>query len=188
MHQKIRVFFEFRVPLFSYLILSAVIVCLYVFHFTPQPLTTINAQIGGMVVFVGFLLRILTTSTPCHKTTPTSVYALCRHPLLLSQFIIFIGFNVIMLIIFFDALSLLTFLTNDYLFAKKYDKILSRYNKNIWKNYTKHTNFVIPTLSNIINIQTIPTLSIKKNNKNQNTSIFLSIYAILVEIAIISSL
>ena len=190
MHQKIKVFFEFKVPLFSYFILSAVIICLYFFNFTPQPLTTFNSQIGGMVVFVGFLLRTLITSTSTHfdKTKITGIYAVCRQPLLLSQLIIFIGFNIIMLNIFFVVLSLLTFLANDYLLAKKYDKILSHYHKNTWKNYTKQTNFVIPTLSNINNVLTPQTLNVKKHNKNHNTLIFLLIYVVLIEIATISNL
>ena len=190
MHQKIRVFFEFRVPLFSYLILSAVIVCLYFSNFTPQPLTTIKSQIGGIVVFMGFLLRLFITSTSIYFNGKkiTGIYALCRQPLLLSQFIIFVGFNIIVLNMFFVVLSLLTFLTNDYVFAKKYDKILSYYNKHTWNNYAKQTNFIVPTLSNITNILTPLVFNVKKTNKNQNTPIFLSIYILLIEIATISCL
>lgn len=190
MHPRIRVFFEFRVPLLSYLILSAVIVCLFFSNFTPQPLTTINAQIGGMVVFIGFLLRIFITSTSIHfnEKKITGIYALCRQPLLLSQFIIFFGFNIIISNMFFVVLSLLTFLINDYLFAKKYDKILSYYNKHTWNTYAKQTNFIIPTLSNITNISTPLVFNVKKTNKNQNTPIFLSIYILLIEIATVSCL
>ena len=189
-NQKIRIFFEFKVPLLSYLILSITIVCLYFFNFTPQPLTAINAQIGGMVVFTGFLLRTLTTSTPMQvdKKKITGIYALCRQPLLLSQLIVFVGFNIIMLNMFFVVLSFLIWLINDYLSAKKYDKILSHNNKHTLNNYTKQINFIMPNLSNITNVLTPSGFNVKHINKNQNTPIFLLIYAVLIETAVLSGL
>ena len=191
MNRKVEVFFEFRLPLISYCVISIIILFLYRFHnLILQPLNTIYSQVGGMLIFIGFLLRVFTTSTSVDfdKTKITGIYALCRQPLLLSQFIVFVGFNIIVLNIFFTTTSLLTFLINDYLCAKKYDKILSHYHKNTWKTYTKHIHLFIPTLSNIQQILTPQTISVKKTNKNQNMPIFFLIYTVLIEIATLSGL
>ena len=190
MNKRIRLFFEFKVALLSYLIVAIIILGLYFFNITPKPLTTFNSQIGGIIIAVGFLLRTITitTLTVFDKHINTGIYALCRQPLLLSQFIVFTGLNIVVWNIFFLILSIVTFLTNDCLFAIKYDKILSHYYKNIWKTYTKTTNFIIPTLSRIKDVFIPPRLNTKKNNSNQNTLVFLSIYIILIEVATLSGL
>ena len=191
MKKKLRLFFEFKVPVVSYFILAVVIFCLHHFNIiTQKPLTTFNAQIGGIILFSGLLLRTITTSTirNLNNNNITGIYALCRQPLLLSQFIIFTGLNVIILNVYFMVLSLLVFFANDCLLARRYDKILSHYHKKQWITYTKHTNFVIPTLSKITHVLIKQNINPHKTNDNKNIWIFLSIYCILTEIATISNL
>lgn len=190
MNDRLRYFFEFKVPLVSYFVLAIIIVGLYLYGFIPQPLTLTNAQIGGIIVFTGFILRTFATSTTAYlgKIKITGPYALCRHPLLLSQVITVFGLNIIMLNTFFMLLSTLVFFVNDYRFTKKYDKILAHTYKDIWKIYAKKTFFILPITKSVKNIFCIKQLSLKETEKHTNIPIFIFIYLILVEIATISGL
>ena len=186
---KMRTFFEFRIPLITYFILSIAILVLFLFDFQYQPLYTHRSQIGILVLFLGFLIRILASLTIKYlgKIKITGIYALCRQPLLLAQFLSIIGLNIIISNGYFAILSIVVFFLNDYLSMKKYDRILAHSYKEIWKIYAENTNFVIP-FSRRVNDFFKQSLSIIELDNSSNLPIFILIYAILIEIATLSNL
>ncbi len=189
MNYKLKSFFEFRLPFISYCILFCAIFALFLSEQHFQALSTNSSQIGSLILFFGFGIRVLATITPKYmgKIKITGIYAICRQPLLLAQFISLIGLNIIVSNVYFFFISTIVFIFNDFLSLKKYDKILAFKYKDIWKIYAKHTNFVIP-ISNRIRDIFSSSISRSEFLDNQNTLIFIMIYAILVEIATFSNL
>ena len=189
MNDKLRVFFEFRLPLLSYVFLFICIIVLYCFNVQIPPLGIYQSQIGILFLFAGFGLRILASSTVKYlgKIKITGVYAMCRHPMLLGQFLSFFGLNLMVKNIFFTIFSIILFICNDFISCKKYDKILSHHYRDIWKIYAKHTNFVFPFTRRIKDTLT-PSLSTSETENSHNFPIFLLIYIIMVEIATLSNM
>ena len=189
MSNKLRLFFEFRIPLISYLILFCVIFVLFLFDQQFQSLSIKSSQIGAIVLFAGFGIRVLATITMKYmgKIKITGIYAICRQPLLLAQIISFIGLNIIVMNSYFMLVSLIVFVCNDFFAYRKYDKILLHHYRDVWKIYSKHTNFLIPFTNRIKDVFNTK-LSQSEFDNSRNTSIFLAIYAILVEIATFSNL
>ena len=189
MNKKFRVFFEFRVPLISYLLMFATIIFLYLFgrNFTPLHLKV--QQCGILLMSLGFVLRILASATTKYmgKLKITGIYAVCRQPLLLSQLVSVLGLNLIVSDIFFLLISMIIFFCNDYLAMKKYDKILAHQYRDIWNIYSGNTNFVLPFN---VRMQDVLRFSISANEMegSRNLPIFLVIYLILIEIATLSGL
>ena len=111
----------FRVPLFSYCLwgISAFVVFLFGYEF--QPLHTKVAQFGCIFIFSGLALRMAASMTVKYlgKIKITGVYALCRHPMLLAQFISFIGVNLLVQNPYFTIMACVIFLVNDCFSAKK---------------------------------------------------------------------
>ena len=185
MSEKIRIFFEFRVPLITYFL---IFIALVIMHFTDiefHNFNSITSQIGGLVLFGGFGIRILATSTKKYlgKIKITGIYALCRQPLLLSQIFVIAGLNMLVRNLFFLAFSIILLIVNDFLCARKYDKVLSRYYRDVWKIYAKHTNFIVPFTKRVKDVftKTISTAEVEKSN---NIYLFAVIYIILVEISV----
>ena len=189
MNNKLRVFFEFRLPLISYSFIFVSILLLFIFNFRIQPLTSHISQVGILLLFFGFGIRIIATSTVKYlgKIKITGIYAICRHPMLLGQFISFVGLNLMICNIFFTIFSIILFFANDYMSSKKYEKLLSHHYRDIWKIYSRNTNFVIPWIWRIKDAF-IPSLSENEVDNGYNFSIFLVIYSIMVEIATLSNM
>jgi len=189
MNNKLRLFFEFKIPLISYLILFLVIFVLFLFDCQFYSLSNKSSQIGSLILFIGFGLRILATVTTKYmgKIKITGIYAICRHPYLLAQIVSFIGLNIIVSNIYFLFLSTVVIICNDFLACKKYDRILAHHYKDIWHIYAKHTNFIIPFTKRAKDVFSA-SLSQYEFDNGRNTPIFLAIYAILVEIATFSAL
>ena len=189
MKNKLRMFFEFRIPLISYLLLFVVILVLFFFDYNFHSLSEKNSQVGAMILFAGFALRVLATTTMKYmgKIKITGVYAICRQPFLLAQIISFIGLNVIVCNSYFILASLIILICNDFLAYRKYDKILAHHYRDVWKIYAKHTNFLIPFTNRVKDVFECK-LSQSELDNGQNAPIFFTIYAILVEIATFSNL
>ena len=189
MNKKIKLFFEFRTPIITYTLLFVAIFILFIFGHNFQPLSSSQAQIGSLILFAGFGIRVLASITSKYmgKIKITGIYAICRHPFLLAQIVSLIGLNVIVSNIYFLTISAIVFICNDYFSSKKYDKILSHHYRDIWRIYAKHTNFLLPITSRVKDVFS-GTLSQSEFENGQNTPIFFMIYAILVEIATFSNL
>lgn len=189
MNNRLRLFFEFRLPFVSYLILFFSILFLYFFGFEYATLGEYSSQVGLIILFIGFGIRVLASITIKYlgKIKITGIYALCRQPLLLGQFVSFIGLNIIVSNVYFCAISCLVFVCNDVLSAKKYDKILEHHYKDIWRIYAKNTNFVIPFTKRVNDVFK-PSVSSMEIDNSKNTYIFIIIYAILVEIATLGNM
>ena len=189
MNKKIKLFFEFKIPIISYVLLSIAIFIIFLLGHSFQSLSSKQAQIGSLILFAGFGIRVLATITAKYmgKIKITGIYAICRHPLLLAQIVSLIGLNIIVSNIYFFAASIIIFICNDYLSSKKYDKILSHHYRDVWKIYAKHTNFLLPITSRIKDVFA-GSLSQSEFENGQNAPIFFIIYAILVEIATFSNL
>ena len=190
MNEKIRAFFEFRVPLIFYCTMFATIMILYSFGNQYQPLYTTQAQFGVLFLFFGFLIRILSSYTTKYmgKIKITGIYAFCRHPILLGQFFSLIGLNLIVLNIYFTMASIIIFTMNDCIASVRYDKLLSHYYRDIWKIYKSKTHFVFPFYTRTYNALSPSNLSIKSAEDSGNFVIFTAIYCILIEIATLSNL
>lgn len=189
MNGKLRVFFEFRLPLISYVILFFSILLLYIFNFRISPITTHIAQFGILILFAGFGIRILASITVKYlgKIKITGIYAICRHPMLLGQFISFVGLNLMVCNILFTFISIVVFVCNDVLSCIKYDKILAHYYRDVWKIYSKNTKFVLPFTNRIKDVLT-PSISSYELDNSHNTPIFFAMYAIMVELSTLSNL
>lgn len=189
MNEKIRVFFEFRIPLIFYCLVFVAIIILYLCGFQYQPLSTAQAQIGTLFLFFGFLIRVLASYTKKYmgKIKITGIYAICRHPMLLGQFFSLVGLNVIISNIYFSIVSSIIFATNDCIASIRYDKLLSHHYRDIWKIYATNTRFVLPFSTRTGDILS-PSLSITSVDRSGNITIFIAIYCILIEIAIFSNL
>lgn len=136
-------------------------------------------------MFGGFGLRILATSTKKYlgKIKITGIYAICRQPLLLSQIFVIVGLNMLVRNVFFLSFSVVLLVVNDFLCAKKYDKVLSRYYRDVWKIYAEHTNFIIPFTKRVKDVFT-KTLSTAEVEKSDNVYLFIALYIILIEISV----
>lgn len=189
MNSKIRLFFEFRIPLISYLLIFCVILMLFAFRVPFLSLENQFSQIGLLVLYAGYTLRVVASITMKYmdKIKITGLYAICRHPLLLAQIIMLIGLNFIVQNRYFVLISTIIFLCNDLLAAIKYDRILAHHYRDIWRIYAKHTNFLIPFTKRIKDVF-IAKLSQSELENGQNAPIFIMIYLILIEIATISNL
>ena len=189
MNNKIRLFFEFRIPLISYILIFIAVFISFLSGHTFQPLHTKLSQLGIIFIFLGFGIRVLSTITKRYmgKIKITGIYAVCRHPMLIGQFFAFVGFNIIVEDILFFVLSVFIFVINDVLSEKKYDKILAYHYKSIWKIYSSQTNFVLPFTTRINDVFK-PSVSSAEIERGNNFAIFLAIYTILVEIATFSSI
>lgn len=189
MNEKIRMFFEFRVPLIFYCSIFATIITLYLFGIQYQPLYTKQAQFGVLFLFFGFLIRILSSYTAKYmgKIKITGIYAFCRHPLLLGQFFSLVGLNLIVSNIYFTIASIVIFAINDCIASIRYDKLLSHHYRDIWKIYKSKTHFVLPFYTGLYNTLS-PNLSTKSVENSGNFIIFVAIYCILVEIATLGNL
>ncbi len=189
MNGRLRNFFEFRIPLISYGLLFGSLLVLYTFNESFFPLHLKTQQCGILILFFGFAIRILASATTRYlgKLKITGVYALCRQPLLLAQFISLIGLNLIVSNIYFFGISAIVFACNDCLAMKKYDKILAYHYRDIWKIYSEHTHFILPVGVRAKDVLQ-PSLSVNEMDSSKNTPIFLLIYAILIEIATLSNM
>lgn len=189
MSKKLRMFFEFRIPLISYVLLGIIIAILFFTGHQFYPLSVITSQIGCILVVFGLLIRILASVTTKYlgKIKITGVYAICRQPMLLAQFFIIIGFNFIVLNPIFFVSSLIIFFANDVLAMTKYDSILEHYYREIWQIYKSQTRFVLPFTKRIKDVFS-KSLSVNELDNSSNTFIFIAIYALLVEIAMFSSI
>ncbi len=189
MNDKLRLFFEFRVPLFSYFLWGVAAFVVFLFGYEFQPLHTKVAQFGCIFIFSGLALRMAASMTVKYlgKIKITGVYALCRHPMLLAQFISFIGVNLLVQNPYFTIMACVIFLVNDCFSAKKYDKLLARHYRDIWEIYAQSTNFVIP-LTNRVKDVFRKSISVSESNKANNMIVFGAIYLFLVEIAVLNTL
>ena len=189
MNERLRNFFEFRVPLISYGLVFVVIFVLYLFNESFFPLHLKVQQCGILLLFAGFAVRVLASFTTRYlgKLKITGIYALCRQPLLLAQFISLLGMNLIVSNYFFFIASLFIFVCNDCFAMVKYDKILAYHYRDIWKIYSAQTNFFLPSSARIKDIFR-PSLSIAEADNSSNLPIFLVIYVILIEIATLSNM
>ncbi len=189
MSNKLRFFFEFKLPFLSYCILSISILIIYLSGFEIQTLSTIKSQIGSIILMAGFVLRIIATTTTRYmgKIKIVGVYAICRQPLLLAQIISFIGLNIIIANPIFVLITIIIFITNDLFSARRYEKILLHHYKEIWKIYASNTKFLLPFTKRVKDVFR-PSISSKEIDNSHNTLIFIAIYIILVEISILSLL
>ena len=189
MNEKIRMFFEFRVPLIFYCLVFISIIVLYLFGIQYQPLYTTQSQLGVLLLFFGFLIRIVSTYTTKYmgKIKITGIYALCRHPILLGQFLSFVGLNAIVSNVYFTAVSVIIFTVNDCISSIRYDKLLSHHYRDIWTIYKSKTHFVLPFYTGKHNALS-SNLSTRTVESNGNFTIFIAIYCVLVEIATLSNL
>lgn len=189
MNNKLRLFFEFKIPLISYIILFIALIVLFFFNVAFASLGNKSSQIGALVLFVGCALRTLATLTNKYmgRIKITGVYALCRQPLLLAQIIMLCGMNVIVMNEWFCLISIIVFLCNDCLAYRKYDKILSHHYRDVWKIYAKHTYFLVPITKRVKDVFNA-TLSQTELDSSQNAPIFLLVYFMLIEIATFSNL
>ena len=121
------------------------------------------------------------------KIKITGVYALCRHPMLLAQFISFIGVNLLVQNQYFTILAIAIFIINDCFSAKKYDKLLARHYRDIWEIYKQSTNFIIPITNRVKDVFR-KSISVGESNKANNMIVFGTMYLFLVEIAVLSTL
>ncbi len=188
MNTRLVSFFEFKIPAISYIILMLVVFLLFLFDNHFLPLSSSSSQIGSLILFFGFGVRVIATKTSKYmgKIKVTGIYAICRQPLLLAQIISLIGLNIIVSNIYFMFISMILFVCNDLFAAIKYDKILSHHYKDIWTIYAKYTHFLMPISSHF---KDIFSKSFEKDKyNNSNIVIFCLIYLILVEIAIFSNL
>ena len=187
MDKRLRLFFEFRIPLISYFLFGIVIFILFLFNHRFQPLSTMLSQFGCFFIVSGFCIRLLASITTKYlgKIKITGIYALCRQPMLLAQIFVLIGFNLIVFNPFFLALSLIIFLSNDCVAMYKYDKILAHYYREVWQIYKSQTRFLLP-ITNRVNDVLHANTSVNEIANSSNTLIFLIIYALLVEIAMFS--
>lgn len=187
MNSRLRTFFEYRVPLISYLFLFVSIFILYLVGFDITSLSTIKNQIGSLILMFGFTMRVMASLTTRYlgKIKITGLYAICRQPLLLSQMISYIGLNIIIANHFFLLITIIVFFANDVFCAKKYDKILRHTYRDIWKIYAKNTSFLLPTYIRWKDVFKKNISSIEIDNSH-NFLIFLFICVILIEISALS--
>ena len=189
MNERLRKFFEFRIPLISYCLMFVIILLLYLFNESFFPLHLKRQQCGILLLFAGFAVRVLASFTTRYlgKLKITGIYAICRQPLLLAQLISLLGMNLIVSNYFFFIASLFIFVCNDCLAMIKYDKILSHHYRDIWKIYSGQTNFILPSSSRMKDVFQ-PSLSVAEADNSSNLPIFLALYVILIEIATLSGM
>lgn len=189
MNKKLRLFFEFRIPLISYALFSIIIAIIFFTGHRFEPLSALHSQIGCILVIFGLFIRIIASVTIKYlgKIKITGVYAICRQPMLLAQFFVVIGFNIIILNPIFFASSVVIFFANDVLAMSKYDSILGHYYREIWQIYKSQTKFVLPFTNRVKDVFN-SSLSVNELDNSSNTFIFLIIYALLVEIAMFSAI
>ena len=187
MNSKLRTFFEYRVPLISYLFLFIAIFILYLVGFEITSLSTIKNQVGSLILMLGFIMRIIASLTTRYlgKIKITGLYAICRQPLLLSQMISYIGLNIIIANHFFLLVTIVVFFANDVFSAKKYDKILCHTYRDVWKIYAKNTNFLFPVHIRWKDVFK-KNISSTEIDNSHNFLIFLCICIILIEISALS--
>lgn len=189
MSNKLRCFFEFKIPFLSYCILFVSIFIIYLSGFEIQSLSTIRSQIGSIILMAGFVIRIIATTTTRYmgKIKIVGVYAICRQPLLLAQIISFVGLNVIVANPIFILATIIVFITNDLFSARRYEKILFHHYKEIWKIYASNTRFLLPLTKRVKDVFRA-SLSSKELDNTQNVLIFIAIYIIFIEISTLSLL
>ena len=189
MSEKIRRLFEFRIPLISLVLYSAIIFVLFLFREKFDNLNEIHSQVGAIILSAGFVLRVVASLTikVKNKIKITGVYAICRQPMLLAQLLFVIGLVLVVANIYFFFFATVIFVCCDYFSAKKYDKMQEHYYKDIWKIYKSKTNFLLPSFRRWYDIQKIE-LSVVELDKSRNIAIFCALYFILVEVAILSSI
>lgn len=189
MSPKLRIFFEFRVPIISYLLIFITIFVLFLFNVEYKSLHIKTSQIGILLLLCGFGIRVLASLTTKYfgKIKITGIYAICRHPMLLGQMISVIGLNCIVCNQYFFIVSMIIFICNDFMATMKYDKILAHHYRDIWKIYSSQTRFILPFTNRIQDVMKLNISSAELNN-SKNFLIFIIIYMILIEIATFSNM
>ncbi len=189
MNSKLRIFFEFRVPIISYILIFITIFVLFLCGVNYTSLHTKSSQIGTLLLLGGFGIRVLASLTTKYfgKIKITGIYAVCRHPMLLGQAISVIGLNCIVCNQYFFIISTIIFICNDFIATTKYDKILAHHYRDAWKIYSSQTNFILPFTSHIQDT-TRSSISVAELKNSRNLPIFIVIYLILIEIATLSNM